>query len=237
MQNMQNYVSSELTHFVGRALKTDDERYNLLINIIKSGILRGKIDNGRGSTMVQIDPNLEFSGNESYNPNIVCFCDIPANDFHIHMSKYSKFGVAFSKDFLTKQGARPVCYVPKSSTYVNQNISEIFNKNVKALQIKSITESLIASANVGTKNDGIVINTDNLSLQQFLDLQLLSFIKFFDISKDDDDIDNFYMEREWRSLERIEFLVQDIQRIILPSSYIRRFFQDIPEYNSHITTV
>lgn len=233
MQNMQNYVSSELTHFVGRSLKTDDERYSLLINIIKSGILRGKIDNGRGSTMVQIDPNLEFSGNESYNPNIVCFCDIPVNDFRIHMSKYSQFGLAFSKDFLTKQGARPVCYVPKSSTYVNENISEIFNKNVKTLQVKNVSETLAAAANASI-NNGV---NDNLLMQQFIDLQLLSFIKFFDISKSDDDIDNFYMEREWRSLERIEFKVKDIKRIILPVQYIRRFFDDVPDYNFHITTI
>jgi len=105
---LQNYVSNELTHFVGRGLPTDAERYELFCQIIKSGLLKGKVDNGKGSTLVNVDPNFDFSGNQMYNPNIVCFCDIPEDDFSIHMDKYSHFGIAFSKDFLVAQGTRPV---------------------------------------------------------------------------------------------------------------------------------
>ena len=36
---MQNYVSEELTHFVGRSLPSDEDRMNLLIAILRSGEL------------------------------------------------------------------------------------------------------------------------------------------------------------------------------------------------------
>jgi hypothetical protein len=42
---------------------------------------------------------------------VVCFCDIPETDLAIHVSKYSKFGLAFKKEFLIKKGASPVLYV------------------------------------------------------------------------------------------------------------------------------
>jgi Putative abortive phage resistance protein AbiGi, antitoxin len=42
---------------------------------------------------------------------VVCFCDIPTPDLAIHVGKYSKFGLAFTKEFLIEQGACPVFYV------------------------------------------------------------------------------------------------------------------------------
>ena len=35
MQSTQRYVSNELTHFVGRGLEADEERYSLLVKILK----------------------------------------------------------------------------------------------------------------------------------------------------------------------------------------------------------
>ncbi|MDB5052449.1 MAG: hypothetical protein JWM44_499 [Bacilli bacterium] len=235
MDNRQNYVSSELTHFVGRGLSSDDDRYNLFVNIIETGLLRGKIDNGKGSTLVNVDPNNDFSSNDSYNVNMVCFCDIPVNDFKIHMSKYSHFGIAFSKDFLIRQGARPVYYIPKDALTVNQNISELFNKNVRRIGELHYKSSMEQISNMITQEGNI--DDQYHDIFHFIDMQLLSFFKFYDHNKIDDDIDNFYMEREWRSLERIEFEIQDIKRIVIPSTFIKKFFRDMPNYNFHITTV
>ena len=65
-------------------------------------------------------------------------------------------------------------------------------------------------------------------------LNLLSNIKFFDNVTDDDE-KNFYMEREWRSPYYIHFEIEDIQRIILPDSYSKKFRYDVPEYVGQIT--
>lgn len=47
MGKTQNYVSSELTHFVGRSLENDEERYKLLVEIIRTGRIKTRNDNGR----------------------------------------------------------------------------------------------------------------------------------------------------------------------------------------------
>jgi len=217
MSKTQNYVSSELTHFVGRSLENDEERYNLLVDIVKTGIIRTRNGNGKGAVMTLSRPSIDISTNEAFTPDMVCFCDIPINDFEIHMRKYSRFGLSFSKDFLIPQGMRPVYYVPNNSIRSKKNISDIFNENIKKY----------AHLEKGLPFD----------VRGFFIFEVFSFIKFFDAEKAEDDPDNFYMEREWRGLERIEFNVHDITRIVLPSRYIKRLFQDIPDYNSHILTV
>lgn len=216
MSRIQNYISSELTHFVGRRLLNDDERYNLLVDIIKTGIIRTRNNNGRGAIIVNCDRSNDISSNDAFNPDMVCFCDIPIADFKIHMDKYSHFGLSFSKEFMISQGMRPVYYIPRNTIVSKRNISDIFNDSIKKFSLLG---------------EDLAFYTDF-----FFDYHIFSFIKFFDSEKDDNDPDNYYMEREWRGLERIEFNVHDITRIILPSNYIKRFFEDIPEYNSHIST-
>jgi hypothetical protein len=205
-----------------------------MIQIVKSGLLRGKIDNGKGSTLVNVDPNLDFSTNDAFNPNIVCFCDIPCSDFEVHMKKYCKFGIGFSKDFLVAQGVRPVFYIPRNAMVTNINIADYFNRNIKNYSQLSVGHSMHFLQEIQKGNFN---NPVPLDIFHFFDLQVLSFIKFFDHDKTDDDPDNYYLEREWRSLERIEFSIQDIKRIVIPSSYVEKFFKDIPDYNCHVTTV
>ena len=111
----QRYVSSELTHFVGKSLENDEGRYNLLAKIIKSGWL----------THPPHDPKQPISGDFNglkmltadglAQRCIVCFCDIPEGDYYLHMSKYGMFGISFSKKFLVERGANPVFYVANDS--------------------------------------------------------------------------------------------------------------------------
>jgi len=215
MAKTQTYISSELTHFVGRSLSSDEERYNLLVKIIKTGIIRTKHFSKRGQHRLQRFPRNKISTNETFNLDMVCFCDIPVSDFEIHMKKYSYFGLSFNKEFMVSQGMRPVYYIPRRTFDRREYISDIFNS--KYLEI----------------NDCKEIPT---FIRSFLDFEIFSFIKFFDSEKEDDDPDNYYMEREWRGLDCIEFNVQDISRIILPSTFIKRFFQDVPDYNAHVST-
>ena len=93
MTNRQAYVSDKLTHFTGRSLTTDPDRYSLLVQIIESGILKPDADFpdqvvGSGVT----DVGGALCDDTAYMADVVCFCDIPASDYHIHMSKYSHFG-------------------------------------------------------------------------------------------------------------------------------------------------
>ncbi len=70
-----------------------------------------------------------------------------------------------------------------------------------------------------------------------IELHVWSFLKFFDSSKAEDDPDNYYMEREWRTLTNIKFRIEDVERIILPREYGRRFRAAVPSYVGQVTFV
>lgn len=135
---MQNYVSRELTHFVGRSLPDDAARYELLVRILRSGTLLDPQYMNREATPIvyfdmasedgsvrrlnyysrpkfQVRPHGSVDTNEFVAPEIVCFCDIPLDQLHVHTAKYSPFGLAFEKAFLIARGAKPVWYVATSA--------------------------------------------------------------------------------------------------------------------------
>lgn len=60
----------------------------------------------------------------------------------------------------------------------------------------------------------------------------LAYIKVFDETLDDDDPDNYYMEREWRSIGSVDFSVGNIEKVYLPSAeFVDRFKKVFPMYN------
>ena len=68
------------------------------------------------------------------------------------------------------------------------------------------------------------------SLQQGWGAQM-AYVKLYDVTLPDDDPDNYYMEREWRSLNNIEFTLADIQKVYLPNeSYKNKFIEEFPDY-------
>ena len=111
MENSQRYVSGELTHFVGRG-GSQEEQYDILVNkILKSGWLTyPPHDSGKPRTAF-VDFSKPISSDRAIQSQVVCFCDIPVSDISIHVAKYSKFGLAFRKEFLIGLGACPVFYV------------------------------------------------------------------------------------------------------------------------------
>lgn len=59
-----------------------------------------------------------------------------------------------------------------------------------------------------------------------------AYIKVFDETMAEDDPDNYYMEREWRSLKSVDFTLSDIQKVYLPSQqYKDRFITEFPDYS------
>ena len=133
----QNYVSDELTHFVGRSQPHDEARYALLLKILAEGKLLDISHVGKRHTILTAigeeqnsgfsktvtfssypsvlhDTDASLADNRLLQFELVCFCDIPLSDVGIHCAKYSYFGLAFRKEFLVSQGAGPVMYVPRA---------------------------------------------------------------------------------------------------------------------------
>ena len=60
----------------------------------------------------------------------------------------------------------------------------------------------------------------------------MAYVKLYDSTLPDHHPDNYYMEREWRSLLNIHFDLQNINRIYLPNAdYKKKFEQEFPEYS------
>jgi len=244
MSSKQRYISSELTHFVGRTERTPEDQYKILSKIINEAKLSHQLSdnikagNASGVCM-RVCPKAKLSSNEMFYPEVVCFCDIPIGDLNIHIQKYSPFGLSFEKKFIVQHGGSPVYYVPKEAAVkanmlarIGKSKGELFDKILPELEaylgfdyktIHSLPDS--DSSNIDTK----------LKLNTFLKLHVLSYIKFFDHKLPDNHEENYYFEREWRIVGSLKFGISDIRRILVPKSYARQFREDFPCYNGELT--
>ena len=242
MARVQQYISSELTHFVGSDLKNNrDGQYALLIKILREG----KLICREGGGAIVIDPFSKLTSNRMIRPDGVCFCDIPLEGLAIHMKKYSSFGLAFSKSFLVAQGANPVFYIVKNSKFKLISIRKHQGKYQNIVRFESrakyfdkrffefyncLEETKRALHNNGLdtrKNASLIKRLENAGL--FMS-SLFGYFKCFDASKPDKNKDNYYMEREWRLKKRLYFKIEDVQRIILPGSFQLRLQNEFPNF-------
>lgn len=250
MNSQQHYISNELTHFVGRGDKTRDKQYERLVRILNEHRLIHDLSDGitgvdafgacgPGVTM-KVCPNAKLSNNEMFYPEVVCFCDIPVEDLDIHIQKYSPFGISFEKRFIVLHGGAPVYYIPKEAALKVKMLAR-YGKN-KAQLFDRILPELDAYFNIDDKTIQSLLSTDSPSIDEnkvrlwsFIIIHFLSYIKFFEHDLPDDHKENYYFEREWRIVGRLEFTVSDIKRILMPKSYARQFRKDFPGYYGQLT--
>jgi len=299
MAKAQRYVSDELTHFVGRRTTAMDEKYELLVKILRSGSLTHP-PHDPTSTEKSMNTNflMKHSENQMYNTSIVCFCDIPIEDFAIHIDKYSPFGLAFKKDFLIAKGANPVFYIANNSRlqltspmtehpdesipvapskdlpyrrdvtrsdFFNEAIIE-FNQYLVCLEIliqkgkfdlesrllsalreyhgqlpmttdeeKLEERAFLAALGILEVRKHIPIRQRFIEVMEFIQLHVLSYMKMFDDSKSEAHPDNYYMEREWRTIGNVNFKLDDVRRVILPELFAQRLRSDLPSYYGQVT--
>lgn len=264
MPSQQRYISNELTHLFGnKQEEKGDKPYNTLCSILSEGILSPHGKKGGFEFTVRGGPQLKLSDNTMYHPDMICFCDIPLGDLHIHINKYGQFGISFPKKFVVRQGGTPVFYIPKQAyvdaslthNYLSSNKEDYFNKLIKPyrllffwLFIQCIHKNHSSSNTIDLPNDDPNdLNTPKSfedlikrypytpnEIWKFLDLHLFSFVKFFDHSLPDNDQNNYYFEREWRITGCLKFTTEDVSRIIIPKNYAKRFRIDFPNYHGQL---
>ncbi len=241
VMSSQRYVSPDLTHFVGRGLRSQEEQYRLLRRILNERRLRARSPEptGRAAYVLEIHPRARLSGNRAFRGSYVCFCDIPLGDLDLHMRKYSRFGIAFRKEFLLEKGATPVMYVPglgrpallpfrpyRRGIVRSNNVAfDEFWRRYQRLRAR------MEEAGCGGDRELVRLLTD---VREFLDIHVLSHLKFFDPYLYDEDKRNFYMEREWRVMRQVRFRLVDVARIVLPERFARRFRRDFPRYDREV---
>ena len=236
MASKKNYVSDELTHFVGRSIKSQEERYALLLKILREGRLICK----EGTGLV-IDPFTKFTTNKMIRPDGVCFCDIPLRGLGIHMRKYSQFGLAFPKSFLLELGANPVFYIAnnsklrlwtiagKKAVFFTEDRAAFFDRQFSEFYdcMREVKFFLQVRRKNPLQPDPLATRLERLEL--FLS-SFFGYCKCFDASRAEDHEENFYMEREWRLRSKLAFKIGDVCRVILPRSFVQRFRRDFPGF-------
>ena len=238
---LQRYVSPDLTHFVGRRLRAQGKQYAVLRAILLERRLRARSPERRSreSYALEVHWDGRLSGNNAFRGSYVCFCDIPPGDLEVHMQKYSRFGIAFTKDFLLELGAAPVMYVPGRG-------------RPALLPFHPYGPGVVSSNNVAfdafwrkyarlysrIERRGNDVPEDVRQLfdhvRGFLDVHVLSHLKFFDPYLHDEHKRNYYMEREWRVMSEVKFRLRDVRRVILPDRFAIPFRRDFPKYEGEV---
>jgi hypothetical protein len=293
MTHAQRYVSNELSHFVGKG-QLEEVQYDILVNkILKTGWLTYPPHDLSRPRSLSLDFSSLISDDKALKYDVVCFCDIPDSDLAIHVNKYSKFGLAFKKEFLIDKGACPVFYVANESrvsanaVFIPDNFATdlikaaqargwvdralYFSTSVRALldifaaldamccdeerrffkggtvlsaaecktrcgQLLGLSAVQISAAESALR--GSALATKNIALfRDFLIAEVFSFIKCFDAKRTFDDDANYYMEREWRIGNHVNFSLADVSRVFFPSSYAQRFRADLPSYIGQISFI
>jgi len=264
---MSKYTSNLLCHFVGRTKKSDEEKFQLLINIIKGGKLIANLsDPEKPESYFQSGYECDNLGEVFGKCDCVCFCDIPNEALAIHTKKYSEFGMGFEKAFIAEQGAHPVMYVPTNYPIVERGEDKSGSSTPRQPQqyFPYILECtcnllpLIEFSNIGVNLKQREENLRKLGLGPWLDSfnpnirdsyfggkyhpllysiiqgvgNQMSYVKLYDVSLPDEHPDNYYMEREWRSLNNVSFDLSSVKTIYLPSErYKDLFLTEFPKYN------
>jgi len=286
------YVSNHLTHFVGRSLATDQLRYELLTKIICGGVLLDPSHIGRKDPIFQIrmspepvgsvplsacsgldyssypnvrhDIDSKLSDNALVQFEIVCFCDIPLGELAIHCTKYGRFGLAFSRQFLVDRGASPVMYVPKPGWYkaiirshdcrtgkLDKEVTQVGNrapmidaafeyhnhKLTNDLFMKLQERMSDAFRQRKSLDDVLSVARDlqeALLYQTVVETMIFGHLKFFDPTLPPNHVDNYYMEREWRVAGKIEFTMKDIAAIYVSPAFFDQATHDFPDLAGRI---
>jgi hypothetical protein len=235
MSDRQRYISPYLTHFAGRECKSDDERYEVLKKILKEGWILSQTLDGCTSSLkarqtsaaiqIRFEENISESRNQMVNPEMVCFCDIPIGDLHIHTEKYSHFGLAFDKQFIASHRGGPVYYVPIHASSVlpgGEGPERKHEIDRGFRECYDLLHELIRANNEWSVKANEV--------DSFLISNIYAYVCCFDHMLPENDPKNYYFEREWRILGSLRFHLSDVRIILLPERYARRFREDFPEY-------
>jgi hypothetical protein len=232
------YTSNELFHFVGRRSPDDDEaNYQILLKVLRKGsVSHPPHGRDRGIVSHNIDFTKRLIAGELLVSTITCYCDIPVDHLPLHVKKYGRFGLSFTRDFLIRYGARPVSYFPYSQSDAGDALggrlllSDIevvfraFHHNVLNHRVKGRIPTRAISEPPKTP-EATLAALDNVLVEHFL-----AFIKPFDADLPDDHPENYYLEREWRKFGNLIFKPEDVSRVVLASGFEDRLQVDAPGY-------
>lgn len=114
----------------------------------------------------------------------------------------------------------------------NVKLESIYQEIMQTMPDREKFEKFIDSEVLTMFLDG---QTHSMLYSQFVaNTTANAYIKLFDPTLPDNAANNYYMEREWRTLSNISFKLDDIKSVYFPSeSYRDQFLSDFPKYKGN----
>jgi len=210
---LQRFSTKVLWHFTGYN-KPEDTAYKILTSIVAEKTLK-KSD--------RISIIKMHSRNDRWGYGCSCMCDIPFKDLRIHTSRYGNMGIAFYKSEAIHKGHfNPVLYIHKDHFLFKQAeklLDELGKLSSPHIELNKAVEQFLRILGTYSKS-----------------ADLLSEIQF-DPERDEDQNNNFYYEREWRSAYDWKFNENAVAAIMLPVKYMKKFRNKIGDKFSNISII
>lgn len=224
-----SYTSDVLYHLVGRRDPTNDERnLKTLRAILQSMEIRtNSVADKSGGITLMIDSERECVEGEPIAQTVTCFCDIPFESLGLHTSKYGQFGVGVDRKRVAEWGGRPVIYIPtlpRNELSANNRFCKEAISSWKGLDVFFPDQPLESERYVGAAP---VSPIEAVDLAGSLILNMLAFVKTFNVELLEDHPENYYMEREWRKLANLP-LHLPLLEIIAPIRYHASIREEFP---------
>lgn len=239
---MGRFISDTLFHFAGRGRPSDHEsNYEVLKKILYRGcVSHPPHTDDWGATSYKVDLARPLVSESMIVPTVTCYCDIPFEHLPLHLRKYGPFGLSLSKHILMKYGARPVIYVPlRSDDWTNAHGGHTWLRDVEAAYrgfrtyiYDKLEEQVPQSRGLGALPASEAEAA--VALNRTLTLNFLAFIKPYDSSLPEADVNYFYSEREWRKFGNLRFTPQDVEQVIVADGYVDRLKEDLPLYKTKV---
>lgn len=220
------FLSNEFFHLVGRDHETDDERNLRILKLI----LRDRCVKypdcvpGESQTSLSVFRNRRLSSGEMFVSTCTCYCDIPLQSLGFHAKKYGRHGLSFHRDFLIRNGARPVVYVPKRAddrmavrgTTLLDDMQVIYNAFWSRFcePVRERGERRSRPLCKAPDTDDGIIN----SVHTVLALYFFAYVKPYDSELPPDHLHYYYSEREWRITNYVHFMPEDVERVVVSSA-------------------
>jgi hypothetical protein len=196
LELLQRFSSEVFWHFTGLR-GAGDEQFRRLVSILRSGLKRSDSP----QRILAADDSRRGRAEYLETRPAICLADIPLKDLPIHAARYGNCAVGFKKKSVVKNDFHPVWYVPLPS------------KNWS--RMRRLAGKLDASLDARAAD----LRGD---FNEFVD-RVTAFVKTFDPSflhdspsKDSAGLNNYYYEREWRSLRDWNFAPQDVAAVLIP---------------------
>jgi hypothetical protein len=236
------YISSLLTHWLGRSLPTEIERYRLLMRTILPS--RELLYSSNAIAFCS-----KYGGFTNWQIKMVCFTDMPLSASEAHSTKYSRFGIALHKHAMANCCVAPVGYT--LSPFVYEAYSYLYHH---AAGLKNLVEGVplptgraagepFSSHKFMQKLHEFIVLSQGYSDREFIHDER-TIVPREDMAAFFHNEHAYYYEREWRTVYRngdkfcwvaehdgkqyFRFDWKSIRYVIVPESFVRVAAEEIP---------